>query len=307
MDEEAQPPSDFERKKWQTEVELRRQELNIKEREEKRLAAELNIKEREENRLAIEAARSRWWNPLFIAIVGASIAAIGSIGVSWWNGRSAEKTEAIKAESARIIEMIRVGEMQLVRRNLHFLVESELVTGSTRENLKNYLARTPADQDPLLPSSSWIQPASPMTEASEISKFVCPGSAKQYWIYHYTARRAGEPTFRVILPPNWGQPIGGNDVSTREDAEKVALAACNSNQKISISDGMIVAPQSVGGTTYLIENGMKRAIPDMTTFQGLGFTWDKLVRLPEDQLNAIPTGNPIPYTTSPAPHPGSSQ
>jgi hypothetical protein len=71
-EDSAAVPTDYEREKWQTEVDFRRQELSIKEREQSRLAA--------------EAERSRWWNPLFIAIVGATIAAIGSVTVSWWNG-----------------------------------------------------------------------------------------------------------------------------------------------------------------------------------------------------------------------------
>jgi hypothetical protein len=32
--------------------------------------------------------------------------------------------------------------------------------------------------------------------------------------------------FRVILPPYWAQPLGGRDLFTWQDAEKVVLQAC---------------------------------------------------------------------------------
>jgi hypothetical protein len=216
--EAEQSSPDFEREKWQTEVDLRTRELVIK--------------EREQDRLAEEAKRSRWWNPLFIAIIAATIAAIGNIGVSWWNGRVSEQTETLKAESARIIEMIHAADVTKARENLKFLVEAGLVTGTTAANVKDYLAHTPVDQGPLLAGLSWVQPASPTTEASVISAFVCPGgnSENQYWIYRYTARPPGDPTFNVIRPPNWGQPIGGHGLFSREDAEKVAANACNSQK-----------------------------------------------------------------------------
>jgi hypothetical protein len=218
VEETKRSEASFEREKWRTDIELKRQELSIKEQEQKRLAR--------------EAERSRWWNPLFIAIVGATIAALGNIGVSWWNGRVSEQTETLKAESARIVEMIHATDIKTVRENLRFLLESGLITGATAANVKNYLAQTPADQGPLLVGLSWVQPSSPQTEASVISAYVCPGGnpENQYWIYRYTARRPDDPTFRVIRPPNWGQAIGGHDLFTRQDAEKVALDACNSQK-----------------------------------------------------------------------------
>jgi hypothetical protein len=96
--------------------------------------------------------------------------------------------------------------------------------------LQKYLDEAPAESGPLLPLLSLAQPASPSTEASVISEFLClEGDRRnQYWIYRYTARRPGDPTFRVVRPPNWGEAIGGHDLFTREEAEKVARDACNS-------------------------------------------------------------------------------
>ncbi len=151
------------------------------------------------------------------------------------------------------------------------------------------------------PPLTWTESPSSNREAAIVSRFLCPGgTARQYWIYQYTARPPGAPTFSVILPPNWGQPVGGYDVATRKDAERIARDACNSSQQISIKNGMIVAPQRQGGTTYIIENETKCAILDFETFENLGLKWEELIRLSDDQLNAIPTGDPMPRKTSPS-------
>jgi hypothetical protein len=99
VDENPQTaPTDFEQQKWREEMEIRRQELALKDRTESRLAA--------------EAERSRWLNPLFIAIIAATIAAIGNLGVSWWNGRKSQQAEQLRAESARILEAIKTGDVE---------------------------------------------------------------------------------------------------------------------------------------------------------------------------------------------------
>ena len=211
MDQDpATPPSGFERQMREAEVDLRRQEVKIKADEQRRLAD--------------EAARSRWWNPLFIAIVGATIAAVGNIGVSWWNAKASQETEALKAESARILEAIKV-DPDKAKENLRFLLAAGLISNPLSDNIKKYIDTQPPGKGPSL---SWPQPAVPGAEPAILSLFSCPGAdnGRQYWIYHYTERQRGDPTFRVILPPNWGQPIGGHDLTTREEAEKVALQAC---------------------------------------------------------------------------------
>jgi hypothetical protein len=62
---------------------------------------------------------------------------------------------------------------------------------------------------------------------------------------------------------------------------------------------MIVAHMGPGGTTYIIEKGKKRPIPDMATFASMRLDWANLVRLPDDQLQAIPDGVPIPAAARP--------
>ena len=148
-------PSDFERQKWQTDVDLRRQELAIK--------------EQEQSRLAVEAVRSRWWNPLVIAIVGATIAAFGSIVVSWWNGRVSQQTESLKAESARIIEAIKAPDLEKAKENLRFLLAAGLIGNPVAANVKKYLDSQPPGRGPLLSSFSWPQPPVPGAEPAVLS------------------------------------------------------------------------------------------------------------------------------------------
>jgi hypothetical protein len=70
--------------------------------------------------------------------------------------------------------------------------------------------------------------AGPNVEASIIMPVICNGpgeNGRQYFIYQYTARQPGSPMFRVILPPNWAQPLGGRDLANWQEAEKVVLQA----------------------------------------------------------------------------------
>lgn len=69
---------------------------------------------------------------------------------------------------------------------------------------------------------------------------------------------------------------------------------------IFIGNHEVVALAGPGGTTYLIENGQKRPIPDGATFAALGYSWNELVRLPSEQMDSIPTGpavSPITFTS----------
>ena len=58
---------------------------------------------------------------------------------------------------------------------------------------------------------------------------------------------------------------------------------------IFVDENMIIANMGPGGTTYLVSGGKKRAL-NQATFDRLGLDWANLVRLPDEQLNAIPDG-----------------
>lgn len=49
-----------------------------------------------------------------------------------------------------------------------------------------------------------------------------------------------------------------------------------------------------GTDIYLIENGVKRLIPDMETFNAMGFNWGSIINVDDQKLGGIPFGTPIP-------------
>ena len=58
-------------------------------------------------------------------------------------------------------------------------------------------------------------------EASNIHVIACNGAGEnggQFYIYEYLNR----PGFRAILPPNWGNALGGRDFGTYQEAASVA-------------------------------------------------------------------------------------
>jgi hypothetical protein len=146
--------ADFEREKWLVEIELRRRELTLKEREQDNRDAELEIKRR-------DLANSKWRSPLVVAILVAAVAALGNAGVTVVNGtlqrelentkRDAElKVEESKAESDRILEMIKTQSTEEAAKNLTFLLDTSLVSDPVRApKIRAWLASRSA---PVLPS-----------------------------------------------------------------------------------------------------------------------------------------------------------
>jgi hypothetical protein len=137
------PEHDFEREKWLADLELRKRELAVKER---------------------EASRSRWSSPLVLAVLAAAIAALGNAAAIWLTGiaqRDLETTKAeqarsieeTKAEASRILEVIKTGDPDKAAVNLKFLVEAGLISDADRRtSLQKFLAARAAGQGPALPA-----------------------------------------------------------------------------------------------------------------------------------------------------------
>jgi poly(3-hydroxybutyrate) depolymerase len=157
----------FEREKWTAEAAIRQHELDIKEREQRRLDAESSAKLK-------EMRRSRWTNPLVLAVLGAGLAAFGNFAVSWMNGieqRNLETTrgeetlnvqeqnnkaqqglEEFKADSARLLQMIGTNDPDKAAENLQFLLDAGLISNAhTRTLLKEFLANRKPGKGPALP------------------------------------------------------------------------------------------------------------------------------------------------------------
>src|SRR5262249_44754297 len=159
---------EFEREKWQADIRLREREIVIKEREQ-------DIKDREVQAKIDEQNRSRWTNPLVLAVLAAALAATGNASVAVINGilqrsieqeRAASQTaletrkaeedrqiEEAKGESARILEVIKTNDPDKAAVNLNFLLETGLITNDgRRKSLAAFLERRRPGQGPALPA-----------------------------------------------------------------------------------------------------------------------------------------------------------
>lgn len=128
------------REKWETELALRRTEIALRERETAVQEREQISRERELDLQRQEQARSRWINPLVVAILAATLAAIGNLAISVLEGRLERTLERQRAESARIIEMLKAVDADRAAANLEFLVNAGLIADRDIViRLKDYL------------------------------------------------------------------------------------------------------------------------------------------------------------------------
>jgi hypothetical protein len=123
---------EFEREKWRGEYDLRKRELELKER---------------------DAARSQWSSPLVIAVSAAAVAGLFNAGIAWVNGMQARTVEETKGEAARILEVIRTDNPDKAAVNLKFLVDAGLISDAgRRKNIQAFLDHRAAGQGPTLPT-----------------------------------------------------------------------------------------------------------------------------------------------------------
>jgi hypothetical protein len=150
-------PPEFEREKWLADLEFRRSELALKERQQSQSEEELSLKKR-------ETERAKWTNPLVVAVFAAAIAGLGNAAATFINGvlqRNLEDSKSIgslkqtesASESNRVLEMIKTGDTEKAAINLQFLVDTGLVTTpDLSSRLQSYLSRRKAGAGPSLPS-----------------------------------------------------------------------------------------------------------------------------------------------------------
>jgi hypothetical protein len=138
----------FEREKWQSEQELEQRKLTLMEREQLNRDSDLDLRRREQ-------VRSRWSNPLVLSILAAALAAGSNAAVTLLNGYLQRNNEEAKAESTRILEMIKTDDPDHAARNLEFLVKAGLVTEPGRlAHLKLFLDSRKPGEGPSLPAST---------------------------------------------------------------------------------------------------------------------------------------------------------
>ena len=158
----------FEREKWEADVRLREGEIAVK-------RAELELKR-------IELDRSKWTNPLVLAVLAAALAAGGSAVVALINGSAQrlvetthndaqvtlerfkvdgqQKVEEGKAEAARILEVIKTADPDKAAENLSFLLKSGLIENDVRrQKLAEFLKQRKSGEGPTIaPPGPTISP-----------------------------------------------------------------------------------------------------------------------------------------------------
>jgi hypothetical protein len=143
---------ELERERWAGEYSLRERELEIKSAEQRSRDAEIELKREDQN-------RAGWWNPLVVAIFAAAIAAAGNAIVTIVNGVQQRNIEDQKSEQARILEMIKTGDVERAAENLQFLLDSGLIDNPVRaEKVKAYLSARKPGTGAALPVGAGITP-----------------------------------------------------------------------------------------------------------------------------------------------------
>ena len=149
-------PSQFDVDKWQAENDRAERKLQLDARAQ-------DVREEEVKFKREELGRSRWTNPLTVAVAATALAALSNTGAILLNGslqRNVEQEKATqskdleqsKAEAQRILEVIKVGDPKKVADNLSFLLHSGLISsGELNRKLENYLRTTRPEDLPALP------------------------------------------------------------------------------------------------------------------------------------------------------------
>lgn len=163
---------EFEKEKWKADLAARERDFVLREREQVNRNEDVELKRNEQ-------ASSKWRSPLVVAILAAAIAGVGNAGVAALNGwlqrnldsgkQSAERTlEENKAESTRILEMIKTGNTETAANNLAFLLDTGLIAEPGRaDKLRKYLANRPVGTGPVLsaPTRFGFEPAAALTSS----------------------------------------------------------------------------------------------------------------------------------------------
>ncbi|HEX8467139.1 MAG TPA: hypothetical protein VF620_04975 [Allosphingosinicella sp.] len=112
------------REKWDFEKEIRLRELDLR---------------------VAEMRRSRWGNPLVIAVFTAAAAGAANLAVSFLNAQKQAEIESLRAESALVLAAIRTenGDVKTSQVNLNFLAKTGLLSPKLAEKVAKSLETGP--------------------------------------------------------------------------------------------------------------------------------------------------------------------
>lgn len=150
---------DFEREKWRDEVRLREKQIDIERRDQRDRHGEVRLRMRAEE-------RSRWTNPIVLAVFAAAVAAAGNAGVAWLNGYEANRATVTKGEADRILEAIKTSNPDNAATNLGFLLDAGLIENAeTKTPIENYLKHRKKGEGVALPAAIASAPTTQQTAA----------------------------------------------------------------------------------------------------------------------------------------------
>jgi hypothetical protein len=129
---------ELERKKWVGENELRAQELRLKVQAQNTGDADLELRR-------VEHRRSRWANPLTVAIFSAAAVGLVNVWTTYNNSDLQRNIEVNKEDAALILETLKTAgfDKQKSSTNLQLLVEADLLANrKLATGLQTYIAKT---------------------------------------------------------------------------------------------------------------------------------------------------------------------
>lgn len=165
MDEKKADPAEkdtLESEKWNAEKIFREREVAVKEREIAAKEVELDLKRK-------EFAAAGWRNPLVVAIMAATLAAVSNAAISVLNGIAQRDLEDQKSEQTRILEMIKTGSPDKAAENLDFLLQAGLISDEALVGkLRAFLTARKPGSGPTLPVASGFPGATGPDDAVNI-------------------------------------------------------------------------------------------------------------------------------------------
>ena len=99
-----------------------------------------------------------------------------------------------------------------------------------------------------------------------------------------------QPQVPPLSSPSTSQPYGSS--TTQQGTGSTPYQTQPQSSVTSFPNGTLV--KGSGPNIYLIENGAKRLIPDMETFNAMGFNWGSIINLDDQKLGNVPMGIPFP-------------
>ncbi len=118
----------------------------------------------------------RWSNPLTVAVIAAALAGFSGLYLASVNNRAQVALEASKAESDRILEVLKIGEPERVRENLRFLLQLGLVKDDAlRRRIEAWDANPNRAPVYLSPAASRRAERRPLEDAGEAPGAPEPG------------------------------------------------------------------------------------------------------------------------------------